>query len=270
MIVLLLLWAVDLETKRAGDVAAQLRVIVPDEGVAPGLARVRLEITLRGPESMEIDGPRLEDAFAAWRAPIVSSAWTDEGVTRSVLLEQRKPGAAPLPGVVLRVRSSPGEGWRELSWPDPLHEPRNVSPIETTQPLPDGVWWPWAAGAVVLVLLAALLGRRRIAAAVPVDPATEAFTTMHSGSPDDVERALRHYIARRFAVPAHAATPGELLAALRDQLGEAAALLEEALKRCEAARFGPVPVDLDVADPARRFVEATRGDGTSVEERKEG
>ena len=94
--------------RTAGGVEARLSLDVPDEGVGPGLARVRIEVVVSGPVGMRVEGPRLEDALAAWGVVQRSTKEGEAGgksvTTLSLTLEQVKPGVVALPGVVLRVR----------------------------------------------------------------------------------------------------------------------------------------------------------------------
>lgn len=253
MIAVLLLFAVEMEPKRVEGVQVRFRVELGDEPAGPGLAQARYEFDVRGPAGTQVEGPRLEDAFAAWRGRVETSSTSADGeIAVAVHLVQRKLGPAPLPAVTLRVRSASGP-WHDLTWPEPLLEPRDVPPVEPQPPLPPTARWPFAvAGAAALIALVARLIRRRRPRPVEVDPAAEALSRLASGQPDDVEAALRAYVGRRFGVDARAATRRELVALLPSEFS---ALLDEALRRCEAARFGGA--DVDAAGPARAFVEAT-------------
>ena len=130
---LLLLLAVplDLGLREAGPIRLRLAVDVPAQGAGPGLAAVRLALQATGPATMQIDGPRLEDAVAQWTVRRAWSAWSP----RTPVLERRPgPGQAPawrgLPGVAVRVRQAPGEEWQELAWYRPLGETLGVAPPE--------------------------------------------------------------------------------------------------------------------------------------------
>lgn len=266
---LLLACALDLGPKQIGPVEARLRVFVPAEGVGHGLAWVRFTLDVTGPPGLEVDGPRLEDARAAWRVVLSSSAWNEGGIERSLRLEQTKAGPAPLPGVALRVRESPGGDWHEMEWSAPLHEPRGVPPPEPVPDLPPVAWWPWLTAALVLaaVALSAVALRwawrkRPVESLPPAERARRALAEARSY--DDVERALRTYTAERFGVAAGAMTRAELVAAVRPQDEAAAADLDEALARCEEARFG---VSAGEGEPARigtvarRYIDATAQEG---------
>src|SRR5205823_13480265 len=125
-------FGVDYPPQKRGEVEVRLRLDVPEEGAAPGRSRLRLTLTFVGPETMEAQRPRLEDALDAWRVVRRASSWRQEGKqvhwSVSLQLEQTKPGQVPPPGVVARVRSGPGQSWEEVAWMELLTEPRDVAP----------------------------------------------------------------------------------------------------------------------------------------------
>src|SRR5262249_16782278 len=77
-------------------------------------------------------------------------------------LHQVKSGTVSLPGVRLRVRAGPDQTWEEVSWPEPLHEPRNVAPPVELPPLPPPLWPSvvrWGGVGLAALLGGALLVR---------------------------------------------------------------------------------------------------------------
>lgn len=256
MIIFLVLAAIDLETKRVDTIEVRPRLELAEEGSGPGRARVRLEFDLIGPNAIELIGPRLEDAFDAWRVRIASSSWSEGRLTRSILLDQIKPGQLPLPGFVLRVRPSASANWQELSWPEPLAEPRTVSRIEVTpSTAPESMgWWPWIIAVITLIMTIIAWKTRSGLATTELDAETEALAALDQSTPDEVERVLRRYVSRRFGIDAFAFTRSELLTAIAGRVNAADALLEEALQRCEEARYGGLPDQGQAARLARQYV----------------
>ncbi len=280
----------DLEVRRAGDIEARLVVEVPEEGIAPGRARIQLELTFEGPEGLEVQPPRLEDADAGWRLAGQTSAWRQEKghVTWSITLrlEQVKPGVVPLPGVVVGVRDNPGTAWQTVSWMQPLHEAREVPPPDTLPPLPPSPWpgrLRWLglalAGVLALALLARAIRRRLRARAVqpahvralarleaaelpPPDRAAERFA--------HVERVVRDYLDERFGLRARQQTTVQVLAGAGSVPAEAREALKELLEHGELVKFaGQVPTreECDRAiELARRVIQAGVAATVPVEE----
>jgi hypothetical protein len=136
---------IDLGEKSSDGVRARLLVNVLREGAGPGRARVRLEVEITGPPSLEAEFPRLGDALAAWRVERTASSWqadTDAHVALSLELKQIRDGQPGLPDVVLRVRPGPGTEWAELIWPEPLHDLKDVAPVIPPGPPPERTGWP--------------------------------------------------------------------------------------------------------------------------------
>ncbi len=263
---LLSLPALDLGTRSAGEVQGRLSVTVHREGAGPGLARARLDIEITGPAAAETQTPRLEDALAAWHVARAGSSWAEGRVGHWLELEQdqAKPGAAPLPGVVLRVRPGPDADWSELKWLDPLHSLAAVAGVEVTPPPPLGPYWPWAVAVLAVALLAALpFLRRKPPPAPEVTPRERALAALASArSLDDAEAAVRHYLSERHAVPA-SRTPAEI--------EPEHPALGAVLRRCEAARFAGLPACPEDVEEALSLARATvAGEGESAQTAKAG
>jgi hypothetical protein len=149
----------------------------------------------------------------------------------------------------------PATGIEELP-PPPIDTPVSPSP-----------WW--AAGAVAVVALAAVVAWRLRRKPAPVPPELWAAAEF-----DEVERAdlapaarveraaavLREFVARRLGVPAPTLTTAELLAAV-GQAGRPAGEVEAlraVLDRCDRSKYaGDVPADggREVVAECRRWVE---------------
>jgi hypothetical protein len=266
--------------QRAGDVVATLALRVPEQGAAPGRARVVLTLHVRGPAGLEVEGPRLDDALDAWRVDWAASSWTsDDGTAdweQTLELIQVKPGMVPLPGVMLRVRDGPAAKWEEAAWPDLLHEPRDVPGPEKLPPLPPSAWPGWlfglaiALGAGLGLALLVRAGRRWRAAGRPAVPAHQRALARLDAMPIDpvaaahhLDEVLRGYLQECFGIEAMRKTTRELLAVLAEQkilLAEHQSLLKELLGWCDVAKFAGGPQLEDVRDAAgrtRAFVLAT-------------
>jgi hypothetical protein len=281
--------------QRKGNITATLEVRVPAQGPGPGRGRVQLTINVRGPRSLEVDGPQLEDALAGWQTQWAASSWSSgEGEAdweQSMELVQVKPGVVPLPGVTLRVRDGPSAGWEEMSWPDLLNEPRDVPGPEQLPPLPPS---PWPRLLVVLgtVLAAGLglallvrVGRRWRAAGERPLPAHERALARLGAMPAEpgaavlhLDGVLRGYLEERFGVEAMRKTTREVMAALPEKPAlseQETSDLAELLAWCDMAKFAGISQGTDVREAYEqtgRFVRATspgeeKRDG---EERKSG
>lgn len=235
---------------RRGDVEARVRVLVPDEGAGVGLARVRVLATVSGPAGLAVEGPRLEDGLAAWRATRRASSWREEGgrcvVGLSLTLEQVKPGVVPLPGLVLSVREGEASGWHELSWPDLLREPRDGPDVDRLPPLPPSPWPRRLALAALAtaVALACLLAARRATRRVPRAETPEARARALLGeanvTPARAELIVRDYLDQRFGLATRRMTARETVAACAG-LPEAARLaFAELTQMAELVKYAGV------------------------------
>lgn len=219
----------DLPAVRRGEVTAQLALRVGEPGVVPGQARIDLRLRVTGPPGLQVDGPRLDDALAAWRLAWLASSWSADGSELWELtgrLEQSKAGAVPLPGVRLRFRAGAGAAWNEAAWPEPLHDPRDAAGLielpEEVAPPPGPL--PLAALLLVCVLAAVLLVRRRWRRRDRPLPSAEQLlgeridATLRDHDPGrqlvGLAAALRAYLGQRSGRPVEALTTSELIAQL--------------------------------------------------------
>lgn len=265
---------VELPGRTAGPVAARLWVEVPEEGAGPGRGRTRYTLALEGPAGLVLDGPRLEDALAAWRISGQAASWRQEGsvaVTITLDLVQVKPGPVPLPGVHLRVRESARGDWSDLSWPGPLHELRDVPPpVEV--PAPDVPRWPaWVGSVAVAVVLAGSVlvyfRRRRRRGPGPVPAWQRARARLEEAQEMEVlAEELRDYLEEQLGLPASRLTTEELLRELVARGDVAPALLQgvrELLQQSDLVKFAGQPAASDQLAAARRrtieLIEALMG-----------
>ncbi|MFO0842515.1 MAG: hypothetical protein U0797_08985 [Gemmataceae bacterium] len=250
----------DLGEQRHGDVVATLAVRVAEQALAPGRAKVRYLVSIEGPTTLQIDPPRLEDAFAAWRVGAEWSSWAGDGRARVdwlLGLEQTKPGAVPLPGVRLRVRGGPSEGWHDVTWPDPLHATRDVAPIVELPPLPPSPWPARLQGAslaVLLTLAAALLARRfrrREPVVRPLTPTERAEARLAASADlEAITTAVRDFHGEHTGLPAARMTTAELLTALGDR-GYQAEGLRRLLEQGDLVKFAGLPATPAQVEEAR-------------------
>lgn len=270
--------AVPLPPQARGEVTARLTVTIPDQGAAPGLAQARWTLEVEGPPTLEIDGPRLEDALDGWRRPAEASSWAPGRVEVTWLTVQTKPGVVPLPGVTLRVRAGPAAAWDEVSWHDILQEPRDVPP-PIAPPAAPASPWPrrllFAAfvvqGAVLLLLGARRWRRWRARPVPPPTPREAALAALESpelpgpGEPRarfaHVAAVVRDFLERERGVPAGRLTTDELAAALR-----AGGLAEDDILRarnilvaCDRVKFSARAGVPDCAAAARELIATLPG-----------
>ncbi len=271
---------VDLAPQRRDDIEATLSVVVPEEGPGPARARLLLTLTVTGHSGLEVEGPRLEDALAGWRIGGGASSWREEDGrvvwAQTLRLEQVKPGNVPPPGVVVRVRDSPGAGWQELAWMDLLHEPRDVPPPAELPPLPASPW-PRRLRYLALALvcgLALVLGaraiRRRLSARRPEPAHLRALARLEPAAlpPADrpaerfawVDRVVRDYLDEQLGLKTRQQTRAEVLAACEPLPPAARQALRELLERGELVKFAgqaPPPAEWEgIVEQAREVIRA--------------
>jgi hypothetical protein len=259
-----------------GEMEARLRLTVPEEGVAPGRARARIDIAVSGPPGLEIDGPRLEDAVAGWRAARRTSSWRREGeqahMDIGLNLEQTKPGVVALPGIRLRARDGPAGDWEEFAWPDLLHEPRDVAPPVKPNDFPPSPWpgrlrWLALVAAVALTLAFVAWKARRWRPAPPEQPAhLRALARLEGGSLSPAEhlaridQVVREYLDERFGLSTRRKTVAETLAVCANLPDPARMALAQLLRRVEVAKFAGVAVSeedrREGIDLARQIIES--------------
>lgn len=220
---------VGLPEQRHGDVVARLHVIVGEQSVSPGRAQARYRITIEGPPTLQVESPRLEDAFAAWRIPRQCSSWSADRkahIEWVLELAQTKSGVVPPPGVRLRVRGGPEGVWDDVYWPDPLHATREVPPVVEVQPVPPSPWpdrlrWMalMVAGCLAGLLFARRVQRWRTAQARPQTTSERALAqlALPDIGIDQITAIVRTILEERVGLPASRMTTGELLGLLKQQ-----------------------------------------------------
>lgn len=210
---------VQLPAVKHGDLVATLQVRVAEQPVAPGRARALLTITVTGPPTLQVEEPRLEDAFSAWRVAWRTSSWSaaEKGTLECVLgVVQTKPGTVPLPGVRLQARARAQDSWHDVSWLDPLHETRDVAPIVELPEVKSSGRLPWLLSGVGLVLATVLFGwvwrKRQARPVASSEPAWHrAIANLEQArSLEDVTTLVRAFVQEHSAVPASRLTTREL------------------------------------------------------------
>lgn len=264
----LALAAIDLGEKTSDGVTAALRLTIPREGAGPARARVRFDLEISGPANLQVEFPRLEDAFDAWRIRRALSCWREQSDSRVVLtlhLEQTRPGPVGLPSLALRVRAGPEAPWDELLWDQPLHELKDVAPIEPVPSPAPANGWPWVglilAVSLLLLVLVPLLWRRA-PREVQQSARQRALTALEGSSAtfDDIETVLRDFLSKEHGVAA-ARTASELRSDWP--------LFAEVLLRCERARFSGVAVAAEeLEDTLRLARQALAEPGVDTEDGK--
>jgi len=248
---LLLLFAdVELDPRSHQGMTGVLHIELPREPEGVGLAAVWLHLTVTGSPTAQLDGPRLEDPLDAWRERLRLSSWTAEGtIVRSVYLVQRKPGPAPLPDVVLRVRTDPDAPWHEWAWYEPLAASKPVAPVElsSTPPLNAWVVWPWGVAAAFLAACVAVWWWRRRQRKPSEHLSPEQRFLQHLNQADDKEIAilLRNYLNESFSLSCQHLTVHELQHLLADWPVDLRSELTQLLEQAEQARYSPAVAPLD-------------------------
>jgi hypothetical protein len=261
--------------QHSGDVEARLEIVVPEEGAGPWRSRLLVTLSFTGPPGLEVQGPRLEDALAAWRVVRRWSSWGQEGQqvhwSLTLQLEQIKPGQVAPPGLVAEVRTGPEEPWREVSWLELLSEPRDVAPPDFTSPLPVSAWpdrLRWvsvglACGLLVLLLVRAV--RRRLLARQVQPPDIRALARLEVGAlpPADrpaerfahAEAVVRDYLDEQHGLKTRQQTTREIVARLDELPPEARDAFRELLDRGELVKFA---AQAPTAEECDRAVELAR------------
>jgi hypothetical protein len=271
---------------------------------ANGVLQVRLsgvvDITLsvEGKPPLEVEPARPVTDSAAWHVKETLAAATApltggrERWQQSYVLVPLDKGDQPLPLLPLRYREQQGE-WQSVSWqPIPvtvtttirrvdLSEARDITDIERLPPVRP--WWEWALWALLGLVCASLvvwawrLARRLRRGQAALSPAQLALHELdrlaglklpEAGRVERfhtlVSNILRHYLEKRFQIPAQRQTTAEFLGALGQAPELSAsqqALVRDFLERCDLAKFAAFTPELKacdaVADMARTLVEQT-------------
>jgi hypothetical protein len=266
-----------------GEVHANLRVEVPEEGAAPGRGRLRLTLSFDGPEGLEVQGPRLEDALAGWRVARRASSWRQEEQRvhwwLSLHLEQVKPGQVPPPGVVAGVRTTADGPWERMAWLDLLGETRDVAEPAWLPPLPASVWparlrlaGVALACALALLLVVRLVQRRLVPRRV-LSPEARALARLEPPDLPPVDRlperfahaegVVRDYLDEQRGLKTRQQTAREVLTVLGELPAEAQDALRELFERGELVKFAgqaPSSEECDRAvELARQVIRACAG-----------
>jgi len=242
---LLLLFAdVELEPRSLQGMTGVLRIELAREPEGIGLAGVWLHLTVTGLPTAQLDGPRLEDPLDAWRERWRLSSWTAEGtIVRSVYLVQRKPGPAPLPDVVLRVRTAPDAPWHEWAWYEPLATSKPVAPVEKTSMPPPPAWvmWPWVVAAGLLAAFVAIWWWQRWQRkpSKHLSPEQRFLQRLSQADDKEVFVLLHKYLNESFSLSCDHLTVHELQHLLVDWPVDLRSELLLLLEQAERVRYSP-------------------------------
>ncbi len=203
-------------------------------------------------------------------------------------LEPNKPGELNLALVPLRYREGSEDAWKTINWqpvpvkvttqianPDPSQLRPITPPEAVSEPENDYHWLAWGGVAMlaVAVVFTAWEIKRRLSVAKPaMAPEKRALAELEGiqqmGLPADgdgirhhalVSEVARRYFERRFQLKAPGRTTTEFLEAMRQggQLKpEQFAMLQEALDRCDLAKFARVSPTAEECDELGRNVRA--------------
>jgi hypothetical protein len=254
------------EPQKYGDLEAQLTVQVANQTPERGLGAATLILTVKGPESLEVEDPHLGDAAAAWKEERLASTKVvqDKRATWSqvIRLKQSKKGIETLPDVSLRFRDGPGAEWEEAKWVDILKHIRDL-PASATPVEEQSSWlrrWGFVlalAATALLMLLLWLRKRWHLRSEAPLPPEQWALREIQriegtlmppKGEAETYHTQLsfvvRRYLAERFGLHALQQTTVEFLESLREApqvTAEQQALLSELFERCDLAKFARIP-----------------------------
>ncbi len=246
--------------QKLGDIEASLTVTVPERTDRSSPPRVLLTLTVTGPATMRVEAATLGEEVRSWRVSRWSS-WTPGDrltVAQTLLLEQTLPGMQAVPGVRVRVWSSPGAMPQQFEWPDPMGPLVWIPEPPVPRPAPEeGRWLLYAGLAAALALavigLATWRWLRRPAPPPPPTPTEAAQAALHAlavsaawtdprAAATRLSDTLRTFLSARTGLDLHPRTVAECLELLRDQPVTPAqmATLERLLLWCDVTRFaGP-------------------------------
>jgi hypothetical protein len=240
---------------------AVLTVRAAERTAEQGLGAVTLTLTVKGPDTLEVEEPRLGDPTAAWKEERQACTQAIRGgrkIWRQVIqLKQNKKGVEAVPDVLLRFRDGPGAEWEEAKWVDILKQMRE-GPRPPQPPEKKSSWlWRWGLpltlGLAALMLVAWMVKRRRGRQELTLPPEQGALSEL-----DRIERTLmppqgdaeifhtqlshviRRYLAERYVPHALQQTTAEFLEAVR-QVPHLSAEQQERLRdlfeRCDLVKF---------------------------------
>jgi hypothetical protein len=251
------------------------------------LVRVRVEAPVR----LEVEVLDKPKSTPQWSLEARQPARKGAGVwEQEYLLGPLQPGEYAVELPPLRYRSDGGE-WQTVSWkPIPVRvtatikkaEPASARDITPIEEVPAGEpargWLLWAGlalGVVLLGVTALVVQRRRVPkppALPPHEWALRELDRLAASRPTSVEQVaayhtalsvvLRHYLERRFQIPAERQTSAEFMAAVHtssELSAEQEAALGELLCQCDLAKFARVWPSAEecqaLVTRARAFVE---------------
>lgn len=287
-----LLWASALPAeytfppRRHSDMEAQLRVEVARTTAEPGFAVVTLTLTVEGPDTLEVQTPRLEDAADAWkdeRKPIRRDVRAGRATWSQVIrLKQVKPGREPVADVTLLFRSNANAEWSEEKWINILREIREVpepSPPEPTLPFSWLRRWGFALFSIAAALLVWFVWLRnrwnRDDSPLPSDlwalreidrlerthPLPQSDAKMYH---TQMSYVVRRYLTERYGLHVLQQTTAEFLDAVQrstELSAEQQTLLSELFERCDLAKFAHIHTPPEecrrTAELARELVRRT-------------
>jgi hypothetical protein len=272
--------------RKHSDMEARLRVEVARTTTEPGFAVVTLTLTVEGPDTLEVQTPRLEDAADAWkdeRKPIRRDVRAGRATWSQVIrLKQVKPGREPVADVTLLFRSDANADWSEEKWINILREIREVpepSPPEPTLPFSWLRSWGFAffsATAALLVLFVWLRNRWNrddppLSSDLWALREIDRIERAHSSPQDDAETyhtqisyVIRRYLTERYGLQVLQQTTAEFLDAVQrtpELSAEQQILLSELFERCDLAKFAHIRTPPEecrrTAELARELVRRT-------------
>ncbi|MGH7168969.1 MAG: DUF4381 family protein [Gemmataceae bacterium] len=267
------------------DIEVQLTVKVANERAERRLGDVTYILTVKGPDTLEVEEPRLGDAAAAWKEerPPSTNEVHDKRATWSqvIRLKQIKKGIETLPDVSVRFRDEAGAKWEEAKWIDILKHMRELRDPQAAEERPSWLRrWGFVlilgATALLILLLWLRKGRRlRREAPLPPDqwalreidriegtlmPPQGAAETYHTR----MSYTVRRYLTERFGLHALQQTTAEFLEAVHQVprvTAEQQTLLCELFERCDLAKFARASTPPEeckrTADLARELVRQT-------------
>jgi hypothetical protein len=243
------------------DMEAELTVQAAERTAEQGIGAVTLTLTVKGPDTLEVDEPHLGDPTAAWKEERPAYTQAIQGGRKTwrqvIRLKQNKKGVETVPDVSLRFRDGPDADWEEAKWVDILKQMRD-GPRPPQPPPPEPSWlWRWglalALGLATVLLVSWMMKRRRDRQESPLPPDQGALSEL-----DRIERTLmppqgnaevfhtqlshivRRYLAERYVPHALQQTTAEFLEAVR-QVPQLSAEQQERLRdlfeRCDLAKF---------------------------------
>lgn len=272
--------------QKYNDLEAQLTVEAAKQTSERGLGAATLTLTVKGPESLEVEYPHLGDAAAAWKEERRTSTKVvdDQRATWSqiIRLKQTKKGIETLPDVSLRFRDGPDAEWEEAKWVDILKRIRDLP--APAMSMEERSSWPRRWGFVIalaatagLVLLVWLRQHWRLRREAPLPPEQWALREIQriegtlmppKGEAEayhtQLSLVVRRYLMERYGLHALQQTTSEFLESLPQVpqvTAEQQALLSELFAHCDLAKFAhaltPLEDCLHAAELARELVRQT-------------